>query len=212
MRELSNNVMEAPNVADTAHFAAALEPGPVDAGMGALPGPRIVFTGAVVATKLDVELLVELAGLRPDWSIALVGPVGVGDPRTDVSALQRVRNIHLLGARSHGDLPGVLRAADAAVIPYAVNALTASIFPMKVYEYLAAGLGVVATPLPSLQGVEGIEIASDAAATAARLTEIVDQDSPSRRARRSELAAGHSWDARLQEIATAINALPARRA
>ena len=36
--------------------------------------------GAVVATKLDVPLLVALARMRPQWSFALVGPVGAGDP------------------------------------------------------------------------------------------------------------------------------------
>ena len=74
MRTLNDNVLDAPNVADTALFARALQDGPVDAGLDALPRPRVVFTGAVVATKLDVPLLVELARARPDWSFALVGP------------------------------------------------------------------------------------------------------------------------------------------
>ncbi|MDQ6751486.1 MAG: glycosyltransferase [Actinomycetota bacterium] len=212
MRELSDHVLEVPNVADTRRFATALESGPVDEGMQALSRPTIVFTGAVVATKLDVALLVELAGRRPGWSFALVGPVGVGDPRTDVSALAHLPNVHLLGARPYHALPAVLRGADAAVIPYAVNQLTASIFPMKVYEYLAAGLGVVATPLPSLAEVEGIETAADAGAMAACLTALIDEDSPERRAQRSRLAAGHSWDARLEEIGQAVDAVePTRR-
>ena len=108
--------------------------------------------GAVVATKLDMGLLVELARARPSWSFALVGPVGLGDPSTDVSALVAEPNLHLLGARTYEQLPSVLRGADAGLIPYARNQLTDSIFPMKVYEYLAAGLPVVATPLPSLSG------------------------------------------------------------
>jgi glycosyltransferase involved in cell wall biosynthesis len=210
MRELSSNVLEVPNVADTARFAGALEPGPVDEALAALPRPRVAFTGAVVATKLDFALLIALAGQRPEWSFALVGPVGVGDPRTDVSPLQRVPNLELLGARSYEDLPAVLRGADAAVIPYAVNQLTASIFPMKVYEYLAAGLGVVATPLPSLQGVQGIEIASDASAMAAKLSALIEADSPERRAERSRRAARHSWDARIEEIGRAVDELEAR--
>ncbi len=61
--------------------------------------------------------------------------------------------MHLLGTRAYDELPAVLRGADAALIPYALNELTASIFPMKVYEYLAAGLPVVATPLPALADV-----------------------------------------------------------
>jgi glycosyltransferase involved in cell wall biosynthesis len=207
MRALARNVVDAPNVADTASFARALEPGPVDAALEALPSPRIVFTGAVVATKLDVALIAELARARPGWSIALVGPVGPGDPRTDVSALAALPNVHLLGARPHGALPAVLRGADAAIIPYAANELTRSIFPMKVYEYLAAGLPVVATPLPALAGVAEIATATDAAELAARLDEALASDTPARRAERSRAAAAHSWERRLDEIAERIGEL-----
>jgi glycosyltransferase involved in cell wall biosynthesis len=209
MRTLSHNVLDAPNVADTAAFATALQPGPVDPAIDALPHPRIVFTGAVVATKLDVDLIVDVARARPEWSFALVGPTGMGDPSTDVSALRDVPNIHLLGGRHHTALPGVLRGADAGIIPYASNQLTASIFPMKVYEYLAAGLPVVATALPALAGVREIARAAGAPAFVAALDDALTRTGDAERAARSQAAAAHSWDARLAQIAAAIAALPA---
>ncbi len=210
LRAVSRNVLDAPNVADTERFAQALEPSPpapLDPGMAALPAPRVVFTGALVATKLDVPLLVELARLRPSWSFALVGPVGPGDPRTDVSPLAAEPNVHLLGRRAYGELPDVLRAADAGLIPYARNTLTDSIFPMKVYEYLAAGLPVIATPLPALAGVAEVACAPDAQGLAALLDRALADNGPNRRAERSLAAASHSWERRLEEIATAIAAL-----
>jgi glycosyltransferase involved in cell wall biosynthesis len=255
MRELSKNVLYAPNVADTALFARALEPlpsapgAPPDSGraepdqvssapgapnpggtepdqanarrlgpptvepdpaVAALPRPRIIFTGAIVATKLDVPLLAALARARPEWSFALVGPVGPGDPRTDVSALRDVPNIHLLGPRAYAQLPDALRAADAGLIPYARNAITESVFPMKVYEYLAAGLPVVATPLPALAEVPEVATAPDAGGIARLLEEAIAADSPERRAARSRAAAAHSWEQRLEEIAAAVGALPAK--
>jgi glycosyltransferase involved in cell wall biosynthesis len=209
LRTIATTVLDAPNVADTTLFARALEDGPVDAPLAALPRPRIVFTGAVVATKLDVPLLVELARSRPQWSFALVGPVGPGDPRTDVSALAAEPNVHLLGPRAYAELPAVLRGADAGLIPYARNELTDAIFPMKVYEYLAAGLPVVATELPSIEGVAGVATARDAAGVAARLDEALAHDGDERRSARSRAAAAHSWDARLAEVAAAIAALEA---
>jgi glycosyltransferase involved in cell wall biosynthesis len=204
--EVSGKVVAMTNVADTERFSHALEEGPVDPALAALPAPRIVFTGAIVSTKLDLDLIVALARARPHWSFALVGPIGPGDPNTDVSALAREPNVHLLGKRRYEELPDVLRGADAALIPYALNELTASIFPMKVYEYLAAGLPVVATPLPSLEGVEGIVTAGDAAGTVARLEELLAADGPEARGARSRLAAGHSWEGRLDEIAAVLQA------
>jgi glycosyltransferase involved in cell wall biosynthesis len=207
MRTLSSNVLYAPNVADTELFATALAPGPVDSALAALPAPRIVFTGAIVQAKLDFDLLIELARTRRAWSFALVGPVGPGDPRTDVSALAAEPNIHLLGARAYCELPDVLRAADAGLIPYARNELTESIFPMKVYEYLAAGRPVVSTPLPALQAVAEVATAPDAEGIAGLLDQALTRDDPERRAERSRVVASHSWERRLQEIEAAIGAL-----
>lgn len=212
MATLSGNVLYAPNVADTDLFATALDEGPLDSAMAALPAPRIVFTGAIVTTKLDLDLIVALARARPSWSLCLVGPVGPGDPRADVSALSAEPNVHLLGARSYEQLPDVLRAADAGVIPYARNPLTEGIFPMKAYEYLAAGLPVVATELPALAGVEEIARAGDAEQMASLLERELAADSAERRRQRSRQAASHSWDRRLAEIATAVGALPAEGA
>jgi glycosyltransferase involved in cell wall biosynthesis len=207
LRTVSSNVMDAPNVADTELFSKALEPGPKDPEIEVLPAPRIVFTGAIVATKLDLALLSELARLRPSWSFALVGPVGPGDPHTNVSALAAEPNVHLLGLRSYEQLPSVLRAADAGLIPYARNELTNSIFPMKVYEYLAAGLPVAATPLPALANVADVLTAPDADGIVRLLEQALAGDSPERRAERSRAASAHSWDRRLEEIAVAIDAL-----
>jgi glycosyltransferase involved in cell wall biosynthesis len=210
LRAISTNVLYAPNVADTDLFSQALQEGPIDPAVAALEQPRVVFTGAIATTKLDVPLISELARARPLWSFALVGPIGVGDPRADVSALHAEPNIHLLGGRSYQELPSVLRAADVGLIPYARNELTGSIFPMKVYEYLAAGLPVVATPLPALADVEAVATASDATGLAHLIEQALAEDSAAQRAERSRLARAHSWDQRLREIAIAIEALDSK--
>jgi glycosyltransferase involved in cell wall biosynthesis len=205
MRSLSDRVLYAPNVADTALFATALEPGPLDPAVAALPRPRLVFQGAIVATKLDVGLLAEVARLRPDWSIVLVGPRGAGDPGGDLSALDRAGNIHLVGPRGAGALPEVLRCADAGLIPYAINDLTRSVFPMKVYEYLAAGLQVLTTPLPALEATAAVEVVSGAEQLVEAVEREQELDSPQRRRERSRAAAGHSWEDRIAEIEQALS-------
>jgi glycosyltransferase involved in cell wall biosynthesis len=210
MRELNPRVLDAPNVADTERFADALDPGEIDGALAALPRPRIVFMGAVVATKLDLDLLGGLATARPGWSFALVGPIGAGDPGTDLSALRDRPNVHLLGPRHYADLPSVLRGADAGLIPYAINELTRSVFPMKVYEYLSAGLPVVSTPLPALDGLDDIAFARDAVEAERRLAEQLAADDPGRRAARSRAARAHSWDRRLEEITAALETAPRR--
>ncbi len=204
MRELNGNVHYAPNVADTRLFATALEPGAVDPGVAALPGPRIVFIGAILAAKIDIALVVELARSRPQWSFAFVGPVGPGDPRTDVHALTQLPNVQMLGYRPYEQLPSVLRGADAAIVPYLLDGEMRSVFPMKIYEYLAAGRPVVATPLDTLAEVPDVLQAPTAQEFAARIQEAIDADTPGARSERSQRAQAHSWESRLDQIAEAL--------
>jgi glycosyltransferase involved in cell wall biosynthesis len=205
---LNANVHLALNVADTKLFATALQDGPVDPAVQRLGRPRVVFTGAIVADKLDLPLIVEMCALRPGWSFAFVGPRGPGDPRTDVSALAEVGNLALLGPRRYNDLPNVLRDADVAILPYRTDGAMQSVFPMKTFEYLAAGLPIVSTRLPALTDTP--EVAGEVAfADTARemVTQIeaaMSGDNEDRRARRSEFALSHSWESRIEEIATLL--------
>lgn len=205
MRTLNHNVLYAPNVADTRMFAQTLEPGPVDPALASLPGPRIVFVGAILAAKIDLELVVELARLRPQWTFAFVGPIGPGDPHTNVAPLRAEPNIHLLGHRPYEQLPAVLRGADAAIVPYLLDGEMRSVFPMKTYEYLAAGLPVVSTPLDTLGDVPDIAKAATAEEFAQRLDAALDDDNEPQRRARSSRAQAHSWEARLGQIAEALD-------
>lgn len=206
MRELNPNTHFAPNVADTALFATALQDGPVDPAVAAIPGPRVVFIGALLAAKIDLALSVAMARLRPDWSFVFVGPIGPGDPRTDVSALRDAPNIHLLGHRPYERLPEVLRGADAAIMPYNTDGEMRSVFPMKTYEYLAAGVPVVATPLPALADVDEVVKAPDAATMVARLEQAMAADTPQARAERSAAAQRFSWESRVEQLGEVLGA------
>jgi glycosyltransferase involved in cell wall biosynthesis len=204
MRALNDNVHYAPNVADTKLFATALEPGVVDPEVAALPGPTVVFIGAILAAKIDIALVVELARSRPQWSFAFVGPVGPGDPRTDVHALTQLPNVHMLGYRPYEQLPSVLRGADAAIVPYLLDGEMRSVFPMKIYEYLAAGRPVVSTPLDTLEDVPDVSKAATAQEFAASVQQAIEQDTPAAGRGRPSRAQSHPWESRLDQIADAL--------
>lgn len=83
-------------------------------------------------------------------------------------------NVHRLGYRSYDALPAYLRGMQVGVLPTLLNDYTRSMFPMKFYEYLAAGLPVVSTPLdfakvPRVGLLTGGDAASFVAALDAQL-------------------------------------------
>ena len=68
--------------------------------------------------------------------------------------MARLPNIRWIGPKPYAELPRFVAAFDVGMIPYVANPYTQSCFPLKLYEYLAAGKPVVATGLPELEGME----------------------------------------------------------
>lgn len=203
-----------PNVADGRHFARAMDPAePVPAELAALPAPRLGFIGAVSAYKLDLAMLEQVARRHPEWSLVLVGPVGEGDPDTDITGLERLPNVHLLGPRPYGALPGWLKGFDVALLPLRFNRYTQAMFPMKFFEYLAAGLPVVATAIDALRPFADLALLCEPTAEAfeAGITAALAGAGPTREQRLAG-AAGHTYRSRTEAMLADLERLgPAGR-
>lgn len=191
-----------PNVADGDHFARAMDPAlPLPSDLTPIPPPRLGFVGAISAYKLDLALLQQLASAHPGWSLVLIGPVGEGDPDTDVTALLGLANVHLLGPKPYGSLPAYLKGFDLGLLPLRLNPYTQAMFPMKFFEYLAAGLPVVATRIRALQDYERAALLCkpDAAAFTAAIEKALAGQGP-RLSERLALAAGHTYASRTRRM------------
>lgn len=136
-----------PNVADLAHFGQAREAGDVPADLADIPRPRLGYVGVLSAYKVDFSMIYAIAHQRPGWHWVLIGEKRAGETSKDLAALARLPNVHFLGFRAYSELPSYLRGLDVATLPTLVNEYTKSMFPMKYFEYLAAGLRIVSTPL-----------------------------------------------------------------
>ncbi|MBD1194211.1 glycosyltransferase [Vulcanococcus sp. Clear-D1] len=212
LRPLNPEVHYFPNVADHAHFAAALDPGTQLPGLlTEIPKPRVGFIGAISAYKLDLNLLEQLATARPDWSFVLIGPVGEGDPATDITALQRLSNVYFISSRLYAELPAWLAGMDAAILPLQCNSYTDAMFPMKFFEYLAAGRPVVASSIRSLQPFADWAhlVAPCPDAFSLHLRSAMDEDSPAKRQERSAFASGFTYDRRTEQMLECVRAVEA---
>lgn len=107
-----------------------------------LPGPVIGFVG-LIAEWVDTGLIRYLARHRPDASFVMVGKADI-----DTTELRRLPNVHFTGQVPYEELPRYLKCFDIGMVPFVVNELTLASNPLKMREYLAAGLPVVSTALP----------------------------------------------------------------
>lgn len=163
--------------------------------LAALPRPRIGFFG-LIHHWIDLALIKEVAQRRPAYSFVLIG-----DARSDTGVLDGATNIHLLGRRPYQALPAYCAHFDAALLPFACNEMTRSINPIKMHEYLAAGLPVVSTPLPEAARYSpAIRVAETAREFAAACDAAIAMPAKSRGSAIAKLVEGETWESRIERL------------
>lgn len=186
---------------DHAFFSRALQPGTKDPGdLRRVGKPRIGFFG-LIHEWIDLELIARVASEKPQWSIVLIG-----DTAVDVSSLKGFHNIHFLGRKPYEWLPAYCRVFDAGIIPFRVNELTLNVNPIKLKEYLAAGLPVVSTALPEAQKLgDLVEVGKNPDEFIRRLELALAEDTPDKRIARSQRMKSETWEKKVEQISSLVS-------
>jgi glycosyltransferase involved in cell wall biosynthesis len=175
-----------PQGVNYAHFSTPRE---IPHELRDLPRPIVGFAGGV-GPAVDVESLHAIAKAIPGGSLVLIGPV------TLPAESLRAPNIHVLGPRPYAELPAYVQAFDVGIIPYVENDWTRAVDPLKLLEYLAAGVPVVASPLPEVKkyahAVTMAELGAPFAGAVARVAGGTGVRGPAAQ----RVASEHSWDSR----------------
>ncbi len=102
-------------------------------------GKRAIYAGAI-DERLDLNAIIDLAKSNPDVHTIVIGPL---NDETIKDQYKNIKNLHFLGSVDYNDLPAYLQYADVALLPLSNHKANNGRSPMKLYEYLAAGLPVV---------------------------------------------------------------------
>ena len=189
-----------PHGVDSEHFAGvrsqATEVAPE---LKDLPRPVIGFWG-LIHEWIDFELLEHVAKRHPEWSLVLIGKTDV-----DCATLRKLPNVHFVGQRQYSSLPGYAKGFTAAILPFKMNRLTENVNPIKLQEYLAAGLPVVSTALPEVKKYASVvRIAATADEFVKMLEAAILDTGEVAVKRRMEAVCKETWLGRVEHISTLI--------
>lgn len=192
----------APHGVDYAKFATALDDTvEVPPDLAAIPGKKIGFFGTL-RDFLDYDLMAYVAKARPDWSLALIGQ----DLCEGSAKIKGLPNVHLLGQKKHDQLPAYCKGFDVGLIPYRIDNDVKFINPLKLREYLSAGLPVVSTDMPEVQPYAHLcHIAKTGDEMIAAIEEALTEGSPQQRKARCESMRSETWHARVAAVTRAVD-------
>ncbi len=199
-----------PNAAEFEAFQAAFEARgrnePAD--LASIPHPRVGYVGAI-NRKIDFDLMQTMAERMPDASFVLVGPEVNYTPEdaARVAKLKQRDNVHFLGLKGFDELPRYVANLDAGII---INTKERAewvkyCYPLKLHEYLAAGLPVVSTDIPAVREFSDVvRIATGADQWIAAIRACLAESGPEVLTRRIEIARQNSWASRVERISELV--------
>lgn len=176
---------------------------PVPPEMAAIPRPIVAHVGRLNA-KINFGLLAEIARRRRDWSVVVLGPLAPVFPhgqRADVAAFLAQPNAYHIERKPAAELPRYLRHVDVALMAYRVMGWVVRGFPLKLFEYLAAGKPCVGAPIEeNLRYRDHITVAESPDEWVGAIEHWLANDSAELVRKRMALAKANSWQVRAARI------------
>lgn len=130
------------------------------------PDEFVLGYHGVITELLDWQLLSRLARI-PGLRLVLVGPVAQFAEVVDASllalraAVLDLPQVTHVGTVPYEQLRFHLGGFDAGMVPFVVDARTDSVSPLKLFEYMAMGLPVYATPTQTLSAYAAVIAVAD---------------------------------------------------
>ena len=156
-----------------------------------LKKPIIGYTGVLTAIRLDIDVMVYIAKICPEWNLVLVGPEEEEFIKSELHVLE---NVFFLGHKNPEQLPGYIKCFDVAINPQKVNRITDINYPLKIDEYLAMGKPAVATKTTFMAYFKDyVYLPSNKEEYIKYLKQAIEENTPEKEKQRIAFASTHSW-------------------
>lgn len=168
-----------------------------------IQSPKFGFFG-LIRDWVDLDLIASVAGKKPQWNFIFIGDA---DSNVNLSKYKKFKNIYFLGRKKYDELPAFCRYFDIGIIPFKVNELTYAVNPIKLREYLSAGLPVISTPMPEVKLYESfVHIVKNADEFIKACGKIIEKENNKALERRCSAMKEETWSHKLEEIFKRISA------
>ncbi|MBN1267396.1 MAG: polysaccharide pyruvyl transferase family protein [Anaerolineales bacterium] len=192
-----------PNAANPASWERKPDDALPDWSVLDLQGKAVVGYAGALAEWLDYELLLEVVKKCDDLDFVLIG-VDYDGSLSQSGLLDQI-NVFWLGMLPHDEMQSYVKYFDIGLIPFQINQVTLATSPVKLYEYMAAGIPVVSTPIPECSKFTGVYLANDGETFAEKIrTALVEGKEHHVQKALQEQAQGNTWKARARVVDTAI--------
>ncbi|MEJ2703101.1 MAG: glycosyltransferase [Sedimentisphaerales bacterium] len=170
----------------------------VPSELAGLQRPIVGFFGSIDDYTTDLKLLKFAAESLPDMSFVLVGMSTL-----DISDLTSLSNVHYLGFQPHQRIAELGACFDVGIVPRLQNEWVAYSNPIKVKEYLALGIPIVATPIPPAKEYPDlVSVAATHEEFVEALRRAVMLNTDELRLTRQKAVEKDSWRAKAREVLT----------
>lgn len=205
-RPFNANTYLVPNGVNYQAYTVALSEPYLPADLQVIPPPRLGYSG-LIGDRLDLNILADLAQENPAWSLVFLGEVRVSQQAEIWQRLLAMPNVHYLGLVDISQVPYYLKGFQVGLMPYAQSRETENISPLKLYDYLAAGLPIASTDIPATREFSShVHLASSPRNFAQTVRFALADATPERRQERRNIAAQHTWEARVEQLSALIQA------
>ena len=208
MREHTDNIHLLPNAAELLEEEARHWKKPAE--LRRIKGPVIGYVGNLDITRIDIDLLMTVAGERPDWNLVFIGSM---HKSREIRKLDKFSNVRFLGVRVYEEALRYIRHFDVAMIPHLDSELTRSMNPLKLYVYFSLHVPVVSTPIANIGDFrEFVQVGRTPEEFIERIDHCLNNNPVSGNVERiRSLLEINSWNERVMRILTLVGKEFARR-